>query len=49
MLCLTCRETEYLMKNMEASVKDSAASNRQELELQKQKVNKLKNFRNNQP
>ncbi|XP_027052530.1 centrosomal protein of 85 kDa-like [Pocillopora damicornis] len=31
-------ETEYLMKNMEASVKDSAASNRQELELQKQKA-----------
>ncbi|XP_022782877.1 centrosomal protein of 85 kDa-like [Stylophora pistillata] len=31
-------ETEYLLKNMEASVKDSAASNRQELEQQKQKV-----------
>ena len=32
------RETEYLLENMQASVKDSAASSRQELEQLQQKV-----------
>ena len=32
------RETEYLLENMQASVKDSAASSRQELEQMQQKV-----------
>ena len=31
-------ETEYLLENMEASVKDSASSSRQELEKLQQKV-----------
>lgn len=32
------RETEYLLENMQASVKDSAVSSRQELEQMQQKV-----------
>ena len=32
------RETEYLLENMQASVKDSAVSSRQELEQMRQKV-----------
>ena len=33
------RETEYLLENMEASVKDSASSSKQELKQLQQKVN----------
>lgn len=32
------RETEYLLENMQASVKDSAVSSRQELEQMQQRV-----------
>lgn len=32
------RETEYLLENMQASVKDSAVSSRQELEQMQKKV-----------
>ena len=40
-------ETEYLLENMEASVKDSAASSRQELEKLQQKVKCTLNIQGN--